>query len=59
MKVRMTVDFSDEDRRLLGQTGFARGERATHAELRAFAAIAVDDKLAQLAERVEEEEEEQ
>jgi hypothetical protein len=58
MKVRMTVDFSDEDRRLLGQTGFARGERATHAELRAFADVAVEDKLAQLVERVDSEEDE-
>jgi hypothetical protein len=56
MKVRLTVEFSDEDRRLLGQTGFARGERATHAELRLFALVAVEDKLGELTERVEEEE---
>jgi hypothetical protein len=54
----MTVEFSDEDRLLLGQTGFARGERATHAELRAFADVAVEDKLAQLVERVDSEEDE-
>lgn len=55
MKVRLTIEFSKEERLFLAtETGFGNEGRITRDDLETFIRVAVDDKVSELLEKREE-----